>query len=90
MLKKMESRGLFDNPQNRSYMNKYFDNVLNDNSNITKTAPFKYIAKELPNKPTMSYIETTRESLLMGPNGGLLIQSTWDSNRLTGIMVKGK
>lgn len=64
--------GCSHTPENRAFLSDYFDNILNDNSNIVKTEQLSYVANDLPSKPTITYTATTRESLLMGPDGGAL------------------
>ncbi len=67
MLRQMERIGLPDTPEIRRYTAQYFQSVLNDPTNI---------AQILPNGRVM------RESLLMGPRGGVKVVSIWEENRL--------
>lgn len=45
--------------------------------------------KELAGNPTIEYTATTRESLLMGPYGGVKLKTIWDGYRLLTIIVEG-
>jgi len=62
--------GINDTLANRDYLSKYFQEILNDSRNILDVELTYYIAKELPDQPTIYYIRTTRESLIKGPDGG--------------------
>jgi hypothetical protein len=76
MLRQMESIGLTDNPDNRRYMERFFQNVLNDPTNVAEIQPNGRIV---------------RESLLMGPRGGLKVVSVWEGDRLiTVVLIGGK
>ena len=81
--------GIFDNASGREYLLSHLNQVLNDASNISNTEIRSYIAKELPGCPEITYTAVTKESLLMGPYGGLKLESVWDGNRLLSIVIKG-
>ena len=81
--------GIFDNASGREYLSSHLNQVLNDASNISNTEIRSYIAKELPGCPEITYTAVTKESLLMGPYGGLKLESVWDGNRLLTIVIKG-
>ncbi len=74
MLRQMERIGLHDTPANRQLMAKHFQDVLNDASNIAGTGRGG---------------TTIRESLLMGPNGAVKIESYWDGNVLRTFKLFG-
>ena len=59
----------------------YSENKEKWNKNI-----FTY--KELPNKPVGSYISVTRESFLMGPGGGVRLESVLKGNELLSVIIK--
>ncbi len=74
MLRQMERIGMPDSSGNRRIMTDHFQNVLNDASNIVTT---------------QDNGKVVRESLLMGPNGGVKIQSIWDGARLETFALLG-
>lgn len=63
--------------------------ALNDSSNIKNIETRTFIAKKLPGTPVVEYTVTVKESLLMGPGGGLVVESIWDGNRLLTVILKG-
>jgi hypothetical protein len=65
-LNQMEKIGLFDTPANREYIIEHLNKVINDPTNIIKQEGYK----------------TVRESLLMGPNGGVKMKTFWDGTEL--------
>ena len=74
MLRQMKRIGLPDTPANRQLMTKHFQDVLNDSKNI--------IGKGRNGTDI-------RESLLMGPNGGLKVTSNWDGDTLETFILGG-
>ncbi len=74
MLRHMERIGLPDTAANRSLVSKHFQDVLNDASNITGAGRGG---------------TTIRESLLMGPNGGVKVTSYWDGETLRTFILEG-
>ena len=60
-----------------------------DTANIVITEIRSYVAEEIPGKPTIQYIATIRESLLMGPGGAVKLESVWDGVRLLTVVIKG-
>ena len=85
----MRKIGIHDTASGRAYLSEHLNNVLNDNRNISSTETRSYIAKELPGQPQVEYSAVTRESLLMGPGGGIKVESVWNGNRLLTIVLKG-
>ncbi|MBM4128106.1 MAG: hypothetical protein FJ247_12280 [Nitrospira sp.] len=74
MLRHMERIGLPDTPANRQLMSQHFQGVLNDATNIVATGRNG---------------TTIRESLLMGPNGGVKVTSYWDGETLRTFILEG-
>lgn len=74
MQRQLNSIGIFDNKAGRSYLNGELGKALNSSNNILKK----------------DGAYTIRESLLMGPNGGLLMESRWQGNKLITIILRGK
>ena len=74
MLRQMERIGLPDTVANRQLMTNHFQGVLNDATNISGKGRNG---------------EAIRESLLMGPNGGVKIESIWEGNTLQSFRLKG-
>ena len=81
--------GINDTPAFREYLSNHLNSVLHDSDSIIKMEKRSYVAKELLNKPTIEYTATVRESFLMGPMGGVKIESVWNGNKLLTIIVKG-
>lgn len=81
--------GINDTPASRVLLEKHLNDVLKNPNNISATEVRTYIAKELPDKPVVEYTATTRESFLMGPGGGVMVESVWDDERLLTIIIKG-
>lgn len=81
--------GIQDTTSGRQYLTEHLNNALNDSSNIRNIENRTYIAKELPGTPVVEYTATVKESLLMGPGGGLVVESIWDGNRLLTVILKG-
>ena len=84
----MKKLGFEDTIENREYFQQYYNNVLNDPTNIVDIKLQSYIAKELPDQPVIYYKATYRESFLMGKYGGAQITTVWDNNRLLSIIIK--
>ncbi len=74
MLCQMQRIGLPDNPLTREVLQKHFSEVLNNPRNISQI---------LPNG------RVVRESLLMGPRGGVKVESIWAGNRLITVKLLG-
>ena len=85
----MDKLGFADTPENRTFFEQYYNDVLNDSSNIVKVKQQSYIAKELPNQPIIHYNATYRESFLSGKYGGAKVITIWDNNRLLSIIIQG-
>lgn len=66
--------GIFDTPAGRAHVQQHLDDVLGDASNIART---------------QANGRTVRESLLMGPRGGLKVESVWDDQRLVTVILRG-
>jgi len=80
----MDKLGFDDTVENRAYFEQYYNDVLDDPSNIvgvSKTASYT------ENSVTHYYTVTTRESFLMGKNGGAKVTTCWDGNRLLTIKI---
>ena len=81
--------GIIDTPANREYiMQKIRESYFDDNS-IANVEQMSYIAKELSGNPTIYWTGTTRETFIMGPNRGAILQTLWDENILKNIIVRG-
>lgn len=81
----MDKLGFADTAENRAYFQQYYNDVLNDSSNIVgvpQTA--SYITE---NGVTHYYTVTTKESFLMGKYGGAKVTTHWDGNRLLTIII---
>ena len=65
MLNQLERIGLPDNPETRKLLFEHLINAFNDPSNISRVQANGRIVKE---------------SLLMGPRGGVKIKSIWEGN----------
>ena len=74
MLKQLESVGLHDTAATRQLLGSHLDDVLNNSSNILRT---------------QANGRVVRESLLMGPNGGVKLESVWDGTKLITVNVFG-
>jgi RHS repeat-associated protein len=74
MLKKMQGIGIFDTVANRAYLQGYFNSVLRNSANVV----FR-----------QANGTTVRESLLMGPSGGLKMTSFWQGDRLMSFILYG-
>lgn len=81
--------GINDTPSDREYVSNYFYDVINDSSNISHVELRSYVVEELPDKPVLEYVATTRESLLMGPTGAAKLETIWDNNKLLTVIFKG-
>ncbi len=80
----MDKLGFADTPENRSYFEQYYNDVLNDSSNIVGVPE---TASYVENGVTHYYTVTTRESLLIGKYGGAKVVTHWDGNRLLTIKI---
>jgi len=74
MLRQMERIGLPDTPQNRSFMAQFFQTILNDATNVVAT---------------QANGRVVRQSLLMGPRGGVMVNSVWEGDRLITFTLIG-
>lgn len=74
MQRQLNRIGIFDNAAGRSYLNGHLGKVLNNSKSILSSEG--------------GFI--TRESLLMGPNGGLKMQSVWKGRDLITIKLMGR
>ena len=74
MLRQMERIGLRDTPATRSYLEKHLTEVLNEPSLIAGYSRDGTVF---------------RESLLMGPGGGVKLETIWRGDQLITIKVKG-
>ena len=80
----MDKLGFDDTPENRAYFEQYYNDVLNDSSNIVgKPQTASYVESGV----TYNYTVTTRESFLMGKYGGAKVTTHWDGNRLLTIKI---
>lgn len=73
-----------DTPENRAFFEKYYNDVLNDPSS---QVGMPKLASYTENGVTYYYTITTRESFLMGKNGGAKVTTHWDGNRLLTIKI---
>ena len=89
MQAELQKIGIHNTPSGREYITNHLNDVLKDPTNISNVEVRSYIAKELPGRPVVEYTATTRESLLMGPGGAVMVESVWDGNRLLTLIVKG-
>ena len=89
MRRELARIGIHDTKKGREILLNHLNSVLNDSTSISKIETRSYIAKELPGNPKKEYIAITRESLLMGPGGAVLLESVWDGNRLLTVIIKG-
>ena len=80
----MDKLGFNDTPENRAYFEQYYNDVLNDSSNIVGKPELVSYAE---NGITYNYTVTTRESFLMGKYGGAKITTYWDGNKLLTIKI---
>ena len=67
MYQSLKKIGIFDTPKNRRYLTQYLLGVMSNPSNIEKIQPNGSIV---------------RDSLLMGPRGGVKLQTIWRGNML--------
>jgi RHS repeat-associated protein len=74
MLRQLQRIGIFDTAANRAYLKQHLNEVLKDPSNI--------ILRQSNNR-------VIRESLLMGPNGGVKVVSVWEGRKLITVMIYG-
>ena len=74
MKKSLENIGLGDSNFTRAYLTNYFNKVLNDPLSV----------KEIQKTGRI-----VRESLLMGPNGGVKVNSIWEDSKLITVEIFG-
>lgn len=74
MLQQLERIGLHDNPASRKVLEQHLDDVLNSASNVLRS---------------QSNGRVVRESLLMGPNGGMKMESIWEGSKLITVKIFG-
>jgi hypothetical protein len=74
MAKQLSRIGIFDNASGNSYLKNHLTEALNNPNNILKIQNNGRIV---------------RESLLMGPNGGLKMHSIWEGNKLITVELFG-
>ncbi len=74
MLRQLESVGLFDNKHSRFYLTSHFKEVERRSDNILST---------------QSNGRVVRESLIMGPQGGLKAESVWQDTKLITVKLYG-
>lgn len=72
MLAELHRIGLTDSPGNRAYIEKHLEQVYND--------PTSVVAIQENGR-------VVRESLLMGPNGGVKLHTVWEGARLITVKV---
>lgn len=71
MLRDLESIGVSDTPVMREYLTEHLNTVLEDATSIVED----------------NGIRQTRESLLMGPYGGIKVESIWEGQKLITVMI---
>jgi len=74
MQRQLERIGLHNTPSNRAYLVQHLQTVLNNPTNVPKT---------------LSNGNVIRESLLMGPNGGVKLITIWNKTKLVTAIIKG-
>lgn len=74
MLRQLEIIGLPDTPESRDYLANHLQSVLVEPTSIAELQPE---GREV------------RESLLMGPRGGLKVQSIWEGEKLITVALFG-
>jgi RHS repeat-associated protein len=74
MLRQIQRIGLSDNAVTRQYLTDHFAEVVNSTSNVVKTRENGRVL---------------RESLLMGPNGALKVESIWEGTKLITMKLLG-
>lgn len=76
MLRQLESIGLRDTAANRNYLASVLQATYRNPNSVVATQKNGYVV---------------RESLLMGPNGSVKLETIWDGNKLiTGVLYGGK
>jgi len=73
MLKQLRSVGLADTSQTRGFLTNHLTQVLNDPTSIVKIQDNGRVV---------------RESLLLGPRGGLKLESIWEGNKLITMFLR--
>ena len=89
MQAELQKIGIHNTPSGKEYISNHLNDVLKDPTNISNVETRSYTIKELPDKPVVKYTATTRESLLMGPGGAVMVKSIWNGNRLLTAIVEG-
>lgn len=84
----LQKIGLHDNKVGREALIEHLEKICNDPTNIIEIKNNIFTFGELPNKPIGSYISVTRESFLMGPGGGVRLESVWKGNELLSVIIK--
>lgn len=84
----LQKIGVHDNKVGRETLIEHLEKICNDPTNIIEVKKKIFTYKELPNKPVGSYISVTRESFLMGPGGGVRLESVWKGNELLSVIIK--
>ena len=80
----MDKLGFADTAENRAYFEQYYNDVLNDSSNIVGVPQ---TASYTENGVTHYYTVTTRESFLMVKYGGAKVTTHWDGDRILTIKI---
>lgn len=73
MLRQLQRIGISDTPAMREYLGEYFQGVLEDATNVVREEGGRQ----------------TRESLLMGPFGGVKVITIWEGKKLLTFMILG-
>ncbi len=73
MLQELRKIGINDTAESRTYVANHLTQVLNDASNIVQRAGDR----------------TIRESFLMGPTGGVKLESVWEGTKLITVKIFG-
>lgn len=81
--------GIYDTPDNRSFIKDKLIESYYDPNSIVSVEPMSYVAKKLPGKPVVNWTGTTRKIFIMGLERGAVFQTLWDDNVLKNIIVKG-
>lgn len=73
MLRLLESVGIFDTAENRNYLLNYLENIFYDETNIIEIQTDKRVIKD---------------SLLIGKQGALRMQTVWSDDKLITFFIK--
>lgn len=74
MQRQLNTIGIYDNSLGRSYLTKKLIDAFDDKTNVISN--------------NNGFV--TKETLLMGPEGGLLMKSVWKKNDLIAVKLLGK